>query len=348
MDNREQLERSGILVPLLAFETDFMLGGHVNIPRELSGDILFNPKFGTLVRLYQTLCDTPCPTAIVSSELFEFLWCKPQAVNRLAAWISDAGFQPKVVVYLRSRSRYIESLYCQMLRHGFDCPFDEYLDDVLTHGRFESTDGFLNFQLEYAKLLAPYADAFGSENIIAKQYGKKHGRHFLDDFLDTVGCPQEVRVALEMGPVENETLTFAEALELLFQNACAYAGATGPSPDELLRALYGNDTEFAKEGFSVMDHLDAAHLAMRFARDRIEVARRYGVEVPLIQPITNLVNRKERRHVFAEAAERWGLLDYRKRCQVRYRAGMIPLNVLEAQQNAAVSTEYRLLYQTSS
>lgn len=348
MENRWQLQGCDILVPRLAFETDFMLGGHVNIPRELSGDILFNPRFGTLANLYQTLCDTTCSTAIITSELFEFLWCKPDAVNRLAASIFEAGFQPKVIVYLRSRSRYIESLYSQMLRHGFDCPFDEYLDDVVRHGSFESTDGFLKFQLEYAKLLAPFADAFGIKNIIAKQYGKKHGRQFLDDFLDTVGCSSDQRAALDMQPVENETLSFIEALDLLFQNASAYAGATGPPPTDLVQELYGDDTEFAKDGFSVMDHHDAANLAARFARDRIEVARRYGLEVPLVQPIRNVVDRKKRRRVMREASARWGLGDYRKRCQMRYRAGMMPLNVLEAGRNAADAMEYPSISQTSS
>jgi hypothetical protein len=339
MENREKLERHGILVPLLAFETDFMLGGHVNIPRELSGDILFNPKFGTVVDLFQTIRDASCSTAIVSSELFEFLWAKPEGVHRLASWIARARYTPKVIVYLRSRSRYIESLYSQMLRHGFDCPFDEYFGDILTHGRFESTDGFLKFQFEYTKIVAPFAEAFGPENIIAKKYGEKHGLEFLYDFLDTVGCPQEVREELDILAVENETLTFAEALDLLFQNARAYAGATGPSPDELVHDLYGNDTDFTSHSFSVTDYHDAANLSTRFARDRIELAQRYGLEVPLLEPIRDIVTRKKQRHVLREAAARWGLRDYRKRCGIRFRAGMIPLNLLEAAENLRAATE---------
>lgn len=334
MDNADALRAKGVAVPRRAFDEDFMLGGHVNIARELSGDVLYNPRFGTLEDVLWHLRASQTHAALLTSELFEFLAEKPDAIARLGTALADEGYQVKVLVYLRARDRYIESLYSQLLRHGFDCPFDEYLSYILQHGRYDSTDGFLSFQFEYAHILEPFAKHFGKENLIVKRYGDHFGKAFLADFLETIGIKESERTDLVFHKSENETLSFIDALALLFENAKCYAGADGPHPEDLLQP-YGSDCAFAYEPFSVIDPLDGTHLAMRFSADRVKVRDLFDADIPLLQSTTDVLGRKQRRSILRDAAVRWGLVDYRNRCITRHRAGMLPLNIIEA------ATEYR-------
>lgn len=327
MDNADALRRVGLVVPRLGFDEDFMLGGHVNIARELSGDILFNPRFGTLDDVVAKLRDAQVPNALLTSELFEFLYEDPKALERLRLALSNAGYDVRVIVYLRSRERYIESLYLQMLRHGFDCPFDEYLSYILRHGQYDSTDGFLSFQFEYRKILESFSAVFGKHNLIIKRYGDHFGQAFLNDFLQTIGISNVPGTELIVKENENESLSFFDALTLLFENAKSYAGAVGPHPQELLQQR--GDVP-AWMPFSVLDGVDRAHIAMRFAADRIELQERFGITVILLEASTGLMERKARRSILRDAAQRWGLADYRSRCAERYRAGMLPANVVEA------------------
>jgi hypothetical protein len=335
MVNADQLRANGIFVPRLGFDEDFLLGGHSNIARELSEDVLYNPRFGTVTAILDKLAAAETHTAILSSELFEFLHARPNALKKLADALHTIGYEAKIIVYLRSRPHYIESLYSQMLRHGLDCPFDEYLEYVLQNGSYESTDGFTIFQFEYSKIVAAFASVFGVENLIVKPYGTVRGAAFLNDFLDTIGFPSgERRNSLDVENHSNPTLTFSEALDLLYANAKTYAGASDPTPAQLLASLYGSDVDFAKDPFSVIDQRDISLIVMRFATDTLQLLQGWGFALPAVVPRTNVTASKKRRDVLRHAAAQWNLRNYRQRCAQRYQAGMLPTNIVEAAQAA--------------
>lgn len=350
MTNADMLQTRGLFIPKFGFDEDFLLGGHANIARQFSGDVLYNPRFGSLGDLLEVMIDDELTAVLLTSELFEFWHRQPWVIKSFADAIFDAGYILKIIVYVRSRERYAESLYAQQLRHGFDCPFDEYLKYILDHGCYESTDFATCFQFEYAKIIDAFARYAGDENIIIKRYGETFGNEFVHDFLDTICYPRSARFDLDFDPVENATLPFQEALEALYANAQMYAGADGPAPAALLESIAGDDVRVGSGTFAVVDHGDMSSFSMRFASDTLSLSRRYDAHVPLVQPLTNQDARKKRRHILREAARVWGLGDYRRRCQIRFRAGMLPENIVTAPEAEAarLATEYRSKRRTLS
>lgn len=331
MHNADALGEMGVLVPRMGFDTDFLQGGHANIARELSGDVLFNARFGTVERALTVIDNSGMPTVVLTSELFEFLHDRPLKMAPLIENLRRIGYEPKAILYLRSRIAYIESLYVQMLRSGFDCPFDEYLDYVLKHGEYVSTDGFTHFQFEYAKVLSGFEQAFGRGNVIVKRYGERFGSGFLFDFLDTIGCPSdERRGVLKSNVSTNSSLSFREALELLYDNAKTYAGAHQPNPEALLRELFGEELGFVDDSFTALDQRDIARLIMRFGRDSVTLASEYGFTTVPSVPLMDPISARKRRAALRAGAAAWRLADYRTRCHERSAGGMLPTNILQA------------------
>jgi hypothetical protein len=150
-------------------EGDPYVATHHQLARELNGSSAFDPKCGGIDAVADELRRSDAAVACLSSEDFTFLWDKPAALVRLRDAILSAGFEPRIVVYLRPQAQYCAAVYAENVRHGYRTTFAQYLADILTRGQY-IWEGGSGPPFEYARLLEPFGAVFGRDSIIARRY----------------------------------------------------------------------------------------------------------------------------------------------------------------------------------
>src|SRR5579872_2086723 len=115
--NEQFLERNGILVPRTG--RAWTGSGHHNLAWEWNGDERFNPALGSWRNLLREIRSHDPPSFCLSSEDFEYLHRKPDALCRIRRDLNSIGYRVAIVVYLRPQADYAESLYAELVKHGF-------------------------------------------------------------------------------------------------------------------------------------------------------------------------------------------------------------------------------------
>ena len=142
--------------------------GHHNLAWELNRDPRFDPAAGTLQALLAELDAYKQPLAVLSSEDFEYLHCRPDALERLHEALLGIGYTPQIISYFRPRAEYARSLYVELRKHGLAATWNDYVQTILRDGEFRH--GAWVFQFRYGRLLRAFAEQFGSHNVFARAY----------------------------------------------------------------------------------------------------------------------------------------------------------------------------------
>lgn len=202
-------------------------GGHHNIAWELNGDERFDPARGSFADVLAEIAQRRAPRVCLSSEDFEYLYARPDALETLAAGIRGIGYRPIVIVYLRPQAGYLESLYAELVRHGLSLSFDAFFAAVLATGEFCFNERW-RFRFDYAGLLDDFAAVFGPTHIIARPYDTG-AADVVRDFLPLVEArdPRLVRHAARARRL-NPGLRCADVLGLVERNARAGREVDGP------------------------------------------------------------------------------------------------------------------------
>jgi len=130
-----------------------------NIAWELNEDPRFNSRNGTLDDLCAELSASTCHTAIVSSEDFEYLYCRPEALVTLKRRLNDAGCQVEVILFFRDLEEYLPSLHNELLKHDVDIADVDMAVEELT-----VKDNW-NFCFNRDKLVWSFAKVFGNNHV---------------------------------------------------------------------------------------------------------------------------------------------------------------------------------------
>ncbi|MBV8579677.1 MAG: hypothetical protein JOZ86_03495 [Candidatus Eremiobacteraeota bacterium] len=275
--NRAPLARRDVLVPHAGCVTG-ELGAHHNVAWELRRDERFRTEYGGVDALVDELRASDAPVACISSEDFELLVHVPGALVRLREAIERSGRRARVVIYLRSQTSYCESVYAEIVKHGFRTAFAEYVEDVLRLGRFE-WGPYPGPPFDYARLLDTFADAFGRDAILARRYDADAADAVLPTtFAALLTGHPSAEAEYEIPPRLNGALAFGGVLRAL--------GVADPPVDASLP-------------FTPLTAHQALRIGLRFAFSNADVARRYHATVA---PVTV---REIGRAVGAFAAPRW-------------------------------------------
>jgi hypothetical protein len=124
------------------------------------------------------LMAVPGATAILSSEDFTDL--RRHQIRRLKALFP--GLAVSVLVYLRRQDQWVEAMYGQTLKVGRH----------LHTGTFIERNRRL---LDYAAILAPWAEVFGADSLIVRPYEGFEAGGLWPDFCNAIGCPQAAAIA---------------------------------------------------------------------------------------------------------------------------------------------------------
>ena len=120
---------------------------HHNVAWELGGDRRFNPAATTVASVLAEVAAFD-GDAILSSEDFESVLHRPQALAPLLDPLRRRGREICVVVYLREPVGYRESLYVELIEHGLDVPFAAVRDEIEATGALRWRDWVFHFDAE--------------------------------------------------------------------------------------------------------------------------------------------------------------------------------------------------------
>lgn len=286
--NTGPLTQAGILFPKLG--RGHAHAGHHNIAWELNADERFDSSCGAFAGVLDEIATVAAPVVCLSSEDFEYLYDKPAALRRIVDGLETLGYATSVVVYLRSQSSYAESLYAELVKHGFDWPFDDYLEAILRDGHIAFGPNW-RFAFDYEMLIAGFAAAVGRRRMVVRSYPPEAiGKSLARDFLGIICAPGRI----DPKPFErigrlNSSAPFIDVMRDFNVNLAAGGRADlGPKlPDG--RAY--------RSRFDPVRLREVERIADRFAAGNQRIYERYGAAVPVVS----------RRHLFADVAATLGL-----------------------------------------
>ncbi len=291
--NRRQFADYGVFLPTAGTEDDLGVIAHHELAKELSGSSQFKPARGGLEAVIGQLRQTDLNIACLTSEDLSFLHDNPAALIRLRDGVKAAGFEPRILVYLRAQASYCTAVYAENVRHGFREPFDHYLTHVLERGCY-SWGGGLGPPFDYAVLLDAFADIFGMRSIVARPYRSGRADDALLISFARLLAPRSAFEAFDIPKIRyNGSLNFTD----------------------VLRLLGVKDDVNATLRFTPVDLPKALRIGARFFLPNIRLAQRYHVFIPVLERIDvalALPFRKTRSKTVALKRARRALGRYRK------------------------------------
>jgi hypothetical protein len=276
--NRRRLEKSGVLYPEAgrrATPEHGEMDGHHNIAWEMTGDERFDEQSGTFAQLLDEISGRKQHVAVVSSEDFEYLHRRPEALAAMASGIRAIDYAPVAVLYLRSQADYAQSLYAELAGyHGLAVSFDAFLDRVAEQGSFEFRGW--TFAFDYEALTRPFADALGKRSLVVRAYERDRTpddllRGFAGLFLEREGEFKRLKKPARV----NEAPTLGRVLESL-RTTLGVAAPEVPG---------GADRDALLARFDLLSNDEAAAFQGRFRESNERIAAEFGVSVP--GPATN-------------------------------------------------------------
>ena len=278
--NREPLARAGFYYPHSGcWRPEFP--GHHNLVFELTGDARYDPAAGTLSDLTRELARVENADACLSSEAFEYLHVREDALVALRDAIAGLGFRPRIVLYVRAQDDYAESLYTELVKHGMPASFAEFLDGVIARGIVRYDRGWA-YRFDYTKLADRFASVFGADAVIVRRYRDEGTAGALvADFFDAVGVTAPA--GLQPAEYDNFRLTTGGVIRQLFANTAAHL-----RDDHLAEAgaeLVARCADEASAPFRPLGRRDRARVTARFADDNAQLARRWPAAAGLGEPL---------------------------------------------------------------
>jgi hypothetical protein len=263
--------------------------GHHNLAWELYGARSFQRSAGDLAALKAELQSVSAPTVLLSSEDFECAYDRPTQLNALVRTITDAGFDPVVVLDVRPQADYIESLYStytvaieqvQCFRRGPATSFEQFYREILATGRY----GVLaSTSFSYDILADRFARIVGRRRVVVRPYWYRSPEDLLRKWLLLLlgSVDAELEETVRSAEWSNRRSTYREIAAALHQDL-------GPADLDALKRI-GSHT------FRAFDVADLLAVSARFGSHNIRLALRYGVRLPTASPQRVLAALRDRR-----------------------------------------------------
>ncbi len=280
MQHADEFAQAGLLFPKTGWYG--VVPGHHALAWELAS----HPRGPLFAELLAEMEASGLPSAILSAEDFSLLGQIPGSLEALADGLRSIGYTPKILVYLRAQGPFVESMYVERVKHDHVRPVADFLSEVLRTGRYSPDGSILPLEFHYTRMLAPFANVFGKENIVVHTYeGARDLTRVFTDFFATfsnmAGIFSGTDVSIEIAnPVINESLSFVRLLGTAFTRL--QPGKDVPATAEEFAARFAPDlpSEYANQKFALFQRPDYEALLASVAPDNLEVERLYGAQVP--------------------------------------------------------------------
>ncbi|MGC9194356.1 MAG: hypothetical protein ACP5IL_02745 [Syntrophobacteraceae bacterium] len=207
----EQLREAGFLYP----RTGTVFEAHFNIAWQLTRDRRFSKSRGTIEDLAKEI-EGFNGDIILSCEDFESILDQPERFAPLRFHPAFAGREFIVLVYLRNQNDYAQSLYLQLLRHGYGQEFSLFVEQVLGFRKFQFDEWAFHF--DYGQLYSRWLGCPWAQ-FRMRNYHQLEGDSILTDFLgflDPSLSPGDSEKNLRC----NQRDTIQKSLHYFYSNRC--------------------------------------------------------------------------------------------------------------------------------
>lgn len=204
--NELNLASYGAYFPKAGRITEF--SGHHNLAWELNDDERFDPQNGGIRDLRDELSSTDWSTVILSSEDFEYLYCRPERLKVLKSLADLLEYELIAVGFFRDPASYANSLYAELAKHRLTQSIESFVDDIVTDGEFVFNSNW-RFCFDYPRIVEGFQSIFGKDRFIWHPYR----RRIEESFFRVVGL-DDLYGRLEGEYRENESIG-AETVEAL-------------------------------------------------------------------------------------------------------------------------------------
>ena len=178
-ENRAELLKYGYFVP----ESRAIHGAHHAIVRKLCGQELRDPQQSAAAEFALALDETPSEAVVISSEALNPLLKKSDLARIFFTRIRELNLEPKLVLFPRNQSQFINSCYSQAVK-GFrrSEPFEAFVQGAIRR-----------FSFRYSPLIE-LAETYDVELIPRPFTGKTIAHGVVPEFLQAIGLdPSQFR-----------------------------------------------------------------------------------------------------------------------------------------------------------
>jgi hypothetical protein len=193
---------------------------HHNLAWELNNDARFEPVFGTFEQLIAEIDSLHPPLVCLSSEDFEYLHQRSDSLYRLRDCMLRAGYNVKIIVFLRPQADYSESLYAELTKHDLAISFPDFLKQILNSKVVVHRD-IWRFAFDYNHLVDSFTAVLGPDAVHVRPYlSHMSADYLIRDFLSII-CPHFDARYLDCPTAAsklNAKLNFAEVMHNLMTN----------------------------------------------------------------------------------------------------------------------------------
>lgn len=209
-NNEGKLALHGVYLPKTG--RGFELPGHHNLAWELNDDERFDSSAGNIQTFRDELSHVSESSVILSSEDFEYLYCRPDRLGILKSLADSLRYDIYTVVFFRDSASYANSLYAELTKHGLTQSVESFVNDIAVNGEFVFNERW-RFCFEYPKIVAGFQSVFGDDRVLWRPYR----RRIEEPFFKTVGLG-ELYERLDGEYATNESIGPAAVAALLAFN----------------------------------------------------------------------------------------------------------------------------------
>jgi hypothetical protein len=279
--NEAALLQAGLLYPHAGRPPNVPTGNH-----QIAWDLLVHERSSDLAPLTDELRASPVDSALMTSEDFCLLYAKPHTIALLKASIEDAGYRAKVLIYLRPQASYLESIYVERIKHNYVRTLGSFVERSLATGMYHVDDSPIQLELRYTRLLGPWIEAFGRENIVVQPYvpGQPNAQIF-QEFIRLVaalapGFGNSPLSLTASQPRANDSIDYGGLLETAFSKLLPQRPHAFSPTAIVSSQVPGFPRELFGQRFSLLARDETVAFLEAFGPENAGIERDFGIRIP--------------------------------------------------------------------
>lgn len=169
-NNAQYFLEQGLYYPVTGrnYPRTRLFHGHHNLAWELAGDRRYRSRAGSIATLTDELRRTEPAAVLLSSELFQCLYARQDALVRIRTTLAAIDYETRIVLTVREPSEYVRSLHSELAWRGLKEDLDTFVSRVVAVGSLKFRE--LDFCFDYLRLAAAFAEVFGNPNVRVLRY----------------------------------------------------------------------------------------------------------------------------------------------------------------------------------
>lgn len=265
-NNREALANYGVLFPRTGLKLSpdnrkNRSSGHYEfIQAAQNNDSILLNKLNDEISEFDSI-----DTVLISCENFSFINDIPEKLKSYFKSFENY----KIIIYLRRQDYYLESLYKEFVSGGWrklSVSIDKF---------FESHNTYI--ECDYYKLLTPWSEAFGKNNIIVRPFEKNQwvNQMLIADFFSCLNLSKFLETDIIFDTHDNISKTNEEIVLINLLNNIELKGEYYREALHTFFEVFNNNQEYDKSNKFLSAPKQRIYIIHKYSESNLKVAREY-------------------------------------------------------------------------